>query len=476
MTVGEKIQKYRREKGLSQEELGQKLYVSRQTVSLWEMDKTLPTVDNLIRLKEIFGVSLDDILLEEDKDAKEACDSKAPDTVERVPESIPSEIYRFEFSSGEIKETVLINVKNLLSRAIFHILLIAAFFIFCACLEKPNYSLAVAVTAVVAVRYAVAIRQFIAIRKRTYQRMGSQIYEYSIFENYFEANIMNKVGETLYRRKCFFDEMGKVHEAKSYFLISIDGARDECFIFRKCDLKENSFIHAYQRKYPARVKRLPFQDTLKSLFYTGALLTGAALAATSFLLATSLPYDVYRGQLWWLYLLFALFPIFCTVIGILQKKRNGGGLLKIIIPVILALCLITVGVLALHYGYPNSDFEKELMTLASRDHENPELLYVFELVNNGELVDYICIFKTDNYNFVVGTLYFNNKWNKVLYIVEMAEGMLNDFNYGYITLDREYYVYSRLLNEVDTDCHTYKEVTDNGRVKYICFYLEPLYS
>ena len=64
MTVGEKIQFYRKKIGLSQEELGQKMLVSRQTVSLWEMDKTLPTVDNLIRLKAIFSVSIDDILSE----------------------------------------------------------------------------------------------------------------------------------------------------------------------------------------------------------------------------------------------------------------------------------------------------------------------------------------------------------------------------------------------------------------------------
>ena len=64
MTVGEKIQYYRKKIGLSQEELGQTMLVSRQTVSLWEMDKTLPTVDNLIRLKEIFSVSIDDILSE----------------------------------------------------------------------------------------------------------------------------------------------------------------------------------------------------------------------------------------------------------------------------------------------------------------------------------------------------------------------------------------------------------------------------
>ena len=75
MTVGEKIQLYRKRNGLSQEELGQKLLVSRQTVSLWEMDKTLPTVDNLLRLKEIFSVSVDDILSEEPPREEPPCEN-----------------------------------------------------------------------------------------------------------------------------------------------------------------------------------------------------------------------------------------------------------------------------------------------------------------------------------------------------------------------------------------------------------------
>ena len=62
MTIGERLQQYRKNLGLSQEELGQRLFVSRQTVSQWETDQTLPTVDNLIRLKELFGVSVDTIL------------------------------------------------------------------------------------------------------------------------------------------------------------------------------------------------------------------------------------------------------------------------------------------------------------------------------------------------------------------------------------------------------------------------------
>ena len=68
MTVGEIIQKYRKDLNLSQEELGQKLLVSRQTISLWEKDQTVPTIDNLMRLSEIFEISVDEILNSENKE------------------------------------------------------------------------------------------------------------------------------------------------------------------------------------------------------------------------------------------------------------------------------------------------------------------------------------------------------------------------------------------------------------------------
>ena len=70
MNIGEKIQACRRNKNMSQEELGQALLVSRQTISLWETGQTLPTIDNLIRLKEVFGMSLDSILCPEEKESE----------------------------------------------------------------------------------------------------------------------------------------------------------------------------------------------------------------------------------------------------------------------------------------------------------------------------------------------------------------------------------------------------------------------
>ena len=59
MTTGQKIQTLRKQRGLTQEQLAQRLGVSRQAVSRWELDESLPETANLLPLGEVLGVSLD---------------------------------------------------------------------------------------------------------------------------------------------------------------------------------------------------------------------------------------------------------------------------------------------------------------------------------------------------------------------------------------------------------------------------------
>ena len=53
---------------LSQEQLGNELNVARQTVSKWELGETTPEMDKLIKMSEIFGVSLDELMKDQDID------------------------------------------------------------------------------------------------------------------------------------------------------------------------------------------------------------------------------------------------------------------------------------------------------------------------------------------------------------------------------------------------------------------------
>ena len=61
MTIGEQIQKLRKQNSLSQEAIAEKLNVSRQAVSKWETGLSNPDTENLIRLSELFGVSVEEL-------------------------------------------------------------------------------------------------------------------------------------------------------------------------------------------------------------------------------------------------------------------------------------------------------------------------------------------------------------------------------------------------------------------------------
>ena len=64
MTLGEKIQQLRKASGLSQDQLAEQLDVSRQSISKWELNDAVPDVKRLIRLSELFDVSIDELLKE----------------------------------------------------------------------------------------------------------------------------------------------------------------------------------------------------------------------------------------------------------------------------------------------------------------------------------------------------------------------------------------------------------------------------
>ena len=62
MQVGNQIKKYRDQLHLSQEQLAEKIYVTRQTISNWETNKSYPDIHSLVLLSQIFNVSIDQLV------------------------------------------------------------------------------------------------------------------------------------------------------------------------------------------------------------------------------------------------------------------------------------------------------------------------------------------------------------------------------------------------------------------------------
>lgn len=81
MTLGRRIQELRKGMGLSQEELGERMKVSRQAISKWEGGQTIPELDKLIALSKLFGLTVGQLLgVEQPVPASEAL----PDAPKRI--------------------------------------------------------------------------------------------------------------------------------------------------------------------------------------------------------------------------------------------------------------------------------------------------------------------------------------------------------------------------------------------------------
>ena len=90
MKFNNKLYELRKQKGFSQEELANRLNVSRQTVSKWEVGDSTPDMEKLVAMSDLFGISLDELVLDK---------SPEPAPVEQVP--VKSELY------SDIKKYVL---------------------------------------------------------------------------------------------------------------------------------------------------------------------------------------------------------------------------------------------------------------------------------------------------------------------------------------------------------------------------------
>lgn len=93
MEFNNKFYSLRKQKGFSQEELANRLNVSRQTISKWEVGESTPDMEKLVAISDLFEVSLDELVLD-----------KTPE--EPVKAESSEQIVRSEFYS-DIKENVL---------------------------------------------------------------------------------------------------------------------------------------------------------------------------------------------------------------------------------------------------------------------------------------------------------------------------------------------------------------------------------
>ena len=110
MTIGRRIAQKRKELGLSQEALGEKLGVSRQSIYKWESDGALPEIDKLIALSRLFGLSVGQLLgVEEAQLPAAEADTQIDDVLSKDELKLVKSNPKFEprFKIVEIYEKIM---------------------------------------------------------------------------------------------------------------------------------------------------------------------------------------------------------------------------------------------------------------------------------------------------------------------------------------------------------------------------------
>lgn len=327
MTVGENIQKYRKKLGMSQEELGKKLLVSRQTISLWEKNQTLPTIDNLMRLKEIFHVSIDEILNIDNK----------PDKVNKDAH----EVYRFNFTQAEIKEVFQLQNKNIYKKTVMQILLLLVFAV-SVISSSASDVLSALILGIFLTTFVFQLKQLFQYHKtckQNVEQVCQSTYEYQLFEDYILINIYHNEDQ-ISQHKCYLKDIEHICALGNWFTIQL---QNQFFIIRKQALKESSVFYSYLYHHPTKIveKKPPNKWKIISniLFVASLLSIFCAMALTFFISSiTGLLFEYM-----WLFFCMTPIPICSVIYGYILKSKGYKYKKNIIVGFIMTFCLCMYG-------------------------------------------------------------------------------------------------------------------------------------
>ncbi len=341
MAEPNRIQFYRKQLGLSQEELGERLYVSRQTVSQWETGQTVPTVDNLTRLRELFGVSVDELL--------------GLEPVGEPPAEEAAEAYVFQYTEEDLRNLARIHTKPFRAREIVCAILTVIGLIWMSSVTVMAWFFGFALAFLI-----VNIRQHRAYQKRQAElrpTLLSNTYMYTLTPDGIRVTSVNdESGGTSQR---ILRELRKVHKHGSYILLEMP--EGNYYTLRDTDLPEGSPLRAYiesVRSAASKASTAPLttKPSLRSQIISGGLFAASLLAAVggmafvgAVISVVGAEADQFLRYMWVMYLLLPI-PLASIVWGCVRKRRGYRWRLNLISGIIVALWLGIFGTFSLLAG------------------------------------------------------------------------------------------------------------------------------
>lgn len=377
MNIGETIQYHRKRLGLSQEDLGQQLNLSRQTISLWENGQTVPTIDNFVRLKEIFGVSVDTLL---------GCAS-APE-VEEKPQ--PVETYRFAFTEEDNKIRYKAWITALVRALCIPFAILVIMFIYTlngnvtitkgAVVTQHDFKAAAPLFALLLIVYLIAAVRVLKPNIKLFQaRLAlsqSKIYEYNTFYNFFTLTV-KKNDETTSFYKVYYEDLERIEESEHFFSLTAGGI---CFEIPKRLLPENSFCSFLANSYPAKTKIVKTRDAW-SIASLVMIIASALSLPIALLLMVKFAGDTANFNFiekMWLFFLPLPIPLASVVLGIvLKKKKYYAYKSNITVGCIMAVILCIYGCFTFIFAGVNKQYNAPVLALEEYlDTDIPQYMHI----------------------------------------------------------------------------------------------------
>lgn len=335
MTIGERIQMYRKNKGLSQEDLAQKLFVSRQTVSQWETDQTVPTVDNIYRLKEILDISFDELLSDE-KVEKEETEEKPLEEYEYVVTREETEFAISKVSGFNTKKIIVGGV----------VLLI--YTICCISMDLAGVFLGILLGAYGLL--CILFLNFLKTKKQLLKRFGDnkkvRTQQYNLFSDRLEINVFEN-GEFLCKTVIKKEDITSFEDEEKYYIFV---ARNQTYFVDKKIISNDSLLYRFIFK-PIESGNVPGKSNVS--FWSKILVAVCVISIYPAVLLMSDGEEQAVGFLMERLRMFFWFlpvPVASIVFGIVQSRRGYKVKKNIVVGIIMCVIFCIYGMFPVFFS------------------------------------------------------------------------------------------------------------------------------
>ncbi len=336
---------------MSQEELGERLFVSRQTVSQWETGQTQPTLDNLLRLREIFGVSIDELMgvAEPEEEASREPEPAAP----VPPEPKLTAQYTVEYSGAEVREICAKRTEKSITLLLLSATFAVLSFMWSLNVDYPEFFLILCGMFWMGVIFCIAwLIECRGATERAVCRMNGKKYCFSMLNGNLRLRILDD-DKVVLERLIGLHEIKCVRETKSFIVFECnDGA---IYALRRAHMPDMPEFHVIYsalkslENYKPRPKSPALRGWGTALFVLS--LTSVMIGLIiSVLLGFAFPLEdgtpAFFERLWGFWLALPI-PIMSIVIGVMLEKRDMPYKKNIVVAIIMIPLLILYGSLSL---------------------------------------------------------------------------------------------------------------------------------